>query len=314
MIPDPGRWRFGLQTHPQAINGPLPHLGEHPSRFVIAVSRAAFQRPHAGRTRHHLLCSPVGLTSRPDSEGPHMGKANREHRRMKSEARKQSQAGRVQGSGFFLGDALDDARGPAFDQPLPPPPPTEEQVSFLVTHALSAACQNQPIVFARCAAELSATDQPNWQKTVAKALDWTLRTFLNRLWEDGWQPADLLRYAERKLDASQHRLLRAGMAAELAGYAQATVDPRWTAQCAEGKVSISVGSFTDRRPGLRRGPPGWMGRCRDDRAHTPAHADPPTAVGSSPAEARHRHADGVRPAPHGGRAHPDPGASLSSES
>ncbi len=54
--------------------------------------------------------------------------------------------------------------------------------------------------------------------------------YLATLWRDGWQPAELHRFVRRQGDAAQAALALDGMAAEIRGYAPATVDERWQAQ------------------------------------------------------------------------------------
>jgi hypothetical protein len=53
-------------------------------------------------------------------------------------------------------------------------------------------------------------------------------------WENGYQPADVLRVARRRLGEGDVTLLRRVFAAELAGYPRGTVDRRWLGQVGDG--------------------------------------------------------------------------------
>ena len=55
--------------------------------------------------------------------------------------------------------------------------------------------------------------------------------FVRRAWSRGWQPADLVRFVRRELDASRAGLVSALITAETARYGQ--LPPRWDAQLAE---------------------------------------------------------------------------------
>ncbi|RLU80810.1 hypothetical protein CTZ27_33855 [Streptomyces griseocarneus] len=56
---------------------------------------------------------------------------------------------------------------------------------------------------------------------------------LRRAWEDGWQPADLVRLARRDLTAAEARFTVDAVAAEARRYAPGTVGARWAAQLKE---------------------------------------------------------------------------------
>jgi hypothetical protein len=59
---------------------------------------------------------------------------------------------------------------------------------------------------------------------------------VRRAWEDGYQPADLLRVAARRLDRPDVALLRRVLAAELATYPPGTVDRRWLRQVGDQAI------------------------------------------------------------------------------
>ncbi|TWE11773.1 DUF2786 domain-containing protein [Rudaeicoccus suwonensis] len=60
-----------------------------------------------------------------------------------------------------------------------------------------------------------------------------LRGALAAAWRGGWQPADLHRYALRKLEASDLPVLADAIADELSTYAAATIDEHWHGQLRE---------------------------------------------------------------------------------
>jgi uncharacterized protein DUF2786 len=59
---------------------------------------------------------------------------------------------------------------------------------------------------------------------------------VRRAWEEGYQPADVLRVAARRLDRSDVALLRRVLAAELATYPPGTVDRRWLRQVGHEEI------------------------------------------------------------------------------
>ena len=111
-------------------------------------------------------------------------------------------------------------------------------VDSLIHSAVLAVCDDQEPTIVRVVGRLAATHDAGWRRTVDRALDERLRTTVKDLWRNGWQPVDLFRVIARDGDAAQLRLLRAGVAAELARYAAATVDPRWAAQLAEARAEV----------------------------------------------------------------------------
>jgi hypothetical protein len=67
-------------------------------------------------------------------------------------------------------------------------------------------------------------------------------------WENGYQPADVLRVARRRLGEGDVMLLREVLAAELAGYARGTVDRRWLGQVGDaGRPEALSWSAVSRR-------------------------------------------------------------------
>ena len=182
-----------------------------------------------------------------------MGKANRERRRIKEKARKRAQADRPAGRAGFggsFGGSFGGAGfgGAGFDGPAfggsafgfgpPRTPSLRDRVQNLVDTAVLALMDGDDVAVVRCVDRLTADPAPTWRLALEQTLDDCLRSTLGSLWQHGWQPVDLLRVGARRLKAPSLYLLRAGMAAQLAEYAAATVDPRWSAQLAEGEVTV----------------------------------------------------------------------------
>ncbi len=170
-----------------------------------------------------------------------MGKANRERRRMKEKARKGARAGSA-GSAGSPGSA-----GSAFWSTSPQAPgfmgtswtpSVADQVHELVDQVIYAMHEHDEATVVRAGARLSRQSDAGWQRTVVQHLDDSLKVAVTSLWQRGWQPVDVLRVATRRWQAPQVHLLRAGLAAEAAGYAAATVDARWSAQLAEAQVTV----------------------------------------------------------------------------
>lgn len=156
-----------------------------------------------------------------------MGKANRERRRMKEKARKRTSSGGG-GASFFTGSG-----GPGG---FAPPPSQRDRALDHLRDAVTATEYQDAAAVARAVARLAAPEAPGWRHAVEQALLECLTSVLRSLWGHGWQPADLLRIATRRFKAPHGQLLRSVIAAELAGYAPSTIDPRWQDQLAEGDV------------------------------------------------------------------------------
>jgi hypothetical protein len=73
---------------------------------------------------------------------------------------------------------------------------------------------------------------PAWRLTVSRKLWEILLRTVTDGWHRGWQPAELVRQVERQFGSRHARLATDAVAAEMSGYAAATVDGRWTAQLA----------------------------------------------------------------------------------
>lgn len=168
-----------------------------------------------------------------------MGKANRERRRMKEKARKRARASSSVNNGSGWEAAGWEAAGWAGPLFGPPSPPTvAEQVGELVDQAIHALHHADDQAVARYVAKLTRDTGAEWRRALEQTLDVCLRATILTLWRNGWQPADVLRVVARRLKTPHQHLVRAAIAAELSGYAPATMDPRWSAQLAEGDVVV----------------------------------------------------------------------------
>ncbi|XVQ14382.1 DUF2786 domain-containing protein [Spirillospora sp. CA-255316] len=107
-----------------------------------------------------------------------------------------------------------------------PPPPSSPTPEELVAEALRLRSQGtEP--FDDHLAALAADPR------AIRALMARLQRGVTKAWERGWQPADLSRHIARGLGDRRQRLALDVIAAEMRGYAAATVDDRWLDQLAE---------------------------------------------------------------------------------
>ncbi len=160
-----------------------------------------------------------------------MGKANRERRRAKERAkekdRKRRHGGRrvpdmrPGGPGLWSG-------GPASAASQIPPSLLAAQ---LVADALQARSSMDDGAFRRCVAQLA--ERPpvtDWLRFTETALTAAIESGVTAAWRFGWQPADVVRAVGRELGGGHARVAGDAIAAEMRGYAAATVDDRWRAQ------------------------------------------------------------------------------------
>ncbi|WP_205829931.1 MULTISPECIES: DUF2786 domain-containing protein [unclassified Microbispora] len=104
----------------------------------------------------------------------------------------------------------------------------EEMVAGLLSAALEARRRHDEIEFRRCV-KILAQGQ-GLREAVDRALLDALNRHVTLAWHGGWQPADLVRLAGRRVEARHVRLVTDAIAAEMRAYAAATVDDRWLDQ------------------------------------------------------------------------------------
>ena len=150
----------------------------------------------------------------PRRYGRTMGKRNRQRRAEKAKHRAKEHAGRRHQSSL--------------------PPPWEpmltqaERVRLALMGAVDARLRGDTGGEAHFTKALATHDQ----KLVAREAENELRRALPRLWDAGWQPAELVRHARRS-SARCGRLLATAVLADHAPRGRATLDPRWAAQVDE---------------------------------------------------------------------------------
>lgn len=86
-------------------------------------------------------------------------------------------------------------------------------------------------------ASLLSEPAARWPSTSRNVLVVTA-ALLARLWQAGWQPADLARAVRRELSVQHSRLAVDLVAAEVRGYAAASLDSRWTGQLRELEATV----------------------------------------------------------------------------
>jgi hypothetical protein len=148
-----------------------------------------------------------------------VGKANRERRRAKEKRRGRRQ--QRTGGGDPLGDRFGQWRMPATE------PPAEADQLF--AEAMNAWIRGDADTMRHQTVRL-AQGAAAWRQAVDRLLLICLSSAVTRAWRSGWQPAELVRHFGRELGKREAAMVTDAIAAEMRGYAPATVDGRWTAQ------------------------------------------------------------------------------------
>ena len=143
-----------------------------------------------------------------------MGKANRERRRAAEQARRQSRAGQT-GSGPPPGDGTH---------------ASAEQAELLISEAVQALFGQDDALFQHWADQLTVHPAVTGSPTADRSLTTLLQRGVAAAWRRGWQPADVIRFADRELGRRHARLATDVIAAEMRAYSAATVDEQWEAQ------------------------------------------------------------------------------------
>ncbi|MDN5789462.1 MAG: DUF2786 domain-containing protein, partial [Micrococcales bacterium] len=158
-----------------------------------------------------------------------MGKNNRARRRAKAGTRHRHAASRQGGA---------QGSGQSFRRSDPPPGESEEIVRYHVSRlmgdafvALDAGLGD--LVDDASSAIAQRCSETRGQRVVATTLVGGMLDATSEAWSRGWQPADIHRYAGRRLSGPEQSLVLDVMSDELTGYASSTVDRRWHAQIEE---------------------------------------------------------------------------------
>lgn len=166
-----------------------------------------------------------------------MGAKNRERRRAKQKARQDQQRRRQERVGYEPGSGHGAAGGsPAaglFGRASRGVLPAH-MVEPVAREAVFALHGKDDEAVRRCCAVLA--DDPGWaggRRAVDSALTAIAQRELSAVWTRGWQPVDVVRAARRDYGPRHGRIVVDVIAAEMRGYAAATVDERWEAQLRE---------------------------------------------------------------------------------
>jgi len=117
--------------------------------------------------------------------------------------------------------------------------PLREVAESLVHSALRAHYSQDTCEVLRCVHLLAeGLESSGGHRVVDTVIVGTLHRFVHQTWHRGWQPADVERVVERRLGARHAGLAIDGMAAQMRGYARATVDERWEAQLAAMSAEV----------------------------------------------------------------------------
>ncbi|HZN73874.1 MAG TPA: DUF2786 domain-containing protein [Micromonosporaceae bacterium] len=171
-----------------------------------------------------------------------MGAKSRERRRAKQKARDEQQRRRQErvgsepgcGHGAAGGSPPAGLFGGAEHRVLP-----VQMVEPVTREAVVALHRKDDETVRRCCAVLA--DGPGWaggRRAVDSALIAIAQRELSAVWTRGWQPVDVVRAARRDYGARQVRIAADVIAAEMRGYAAATVDERWEAQLREVGAAV----------------------------------------------------------------------------
>ena len=168
-----------------------------------------------------------------------MGVNNRERRRAKKHKRQRAEAARGvprpgahrrsgPGDGFHSG---------GYDERM------ARETVLAVAEAFRFESQE---AFASGLEALAVAEDFVGRTAVAGAVQWWMELALDRAWNSGWQPADVVRIVRRKLGAPHAGAVAAAVAASAARRPEAPADERWAAQSAA--IAADAGSGPARRP------------------------------------------------------------------
>ncbi|MEN3309678.1 MAG: hypothetical protein V7603_5880 [Micromonosporaceae bacterium] len=152
-----------------------------------------------------------------------MGTRNRERRQAKQKARQQRQRRHQEQAGSV---------GP--DAPLGSASAVTAMVEQTLTEGVQALhVEDEAAVRRRCDALAGGLGAAGRRPVVDAAVTAALQRQVVAAWQRGWQPADLVRIAQRGHGPRHVRVVVDAVVAAMRGYAAATVDERWSAQVRE---------------------------------------------------------------------------------
>jgi hypothetical protein len=107
----------------------------------------------------------------------------------------------------------------------------KESAEQLAAEAVYALQSSDEAAYESCLRLLTVrSGASGWERLVDRTLVGRLQREVTELWRRGWQPADVVRMANRRFGARHARLVTDIIAAEMRGYATATVDQAWLEQ------------------------------------------------------------------------------------
>lgn len=165
-----------------------------------------------------------------------MGRRNQERRKAKAKERRQHTRARDQRpSGRAASDSFGSTSGSAsrsahagHRSSPSTAPPREPEPSEWIWRAFEALRQHHEPPAQHAIRQLTAVAGPGTPE--AGILAQMLLDCLAAAWEAGWQPADVHRLTERRLNAVACAVLCDAMVAQLAAFSPSTVHPRWHEQ------------------------------------------------------------------------------------
>ncbi len=171
-----------------------------------------------------------------------VGAKNRERRRAKQKARQDQQRRRQERVGYEPGPGHGGASGApsaglfgGAERGVMP----AHLVEPVAREAVFALHGKDDETARRCCAVLA--DGPGWaggRRAVDSALTAIAQRELSAVWTRGWQPVDVVRAARRDYGPRHGRIVVDVIAAQMRGYAAATVDERWEAQLRELDAAV----------------------------------------------------------------------------
>jgi Protein of unknown function (DUF2786) len=166
-----------------------------------------------------------------------LGKANRERRRAKLKDRERERKRRQHRRDRpYSGDPHEGGWPSSQYQGQAWRPSPAETAGILVGEAVGALDDDDPDAFAKYVARLATPPGgavgTDWPRIVGRAI-WTIaEQVVVTGWRRGWQPAELVRQADRSFGARHTRMATDLVAGEMRRYAAAAVDERWAEQLA----------------------------------------------------------------------------------
>src|ERR1700722_4469848 len=178
-----------------------------------------------------------------------MGKAGRQRRGKKEQARQRARAA-----------AYKPTSGHALSH--------REQVSEFVGVAIEAVCSGDERTYRSSLDQLAAERSAEWSQTVSRVLVDGIRSLLAHAWRGGWQPAELARHFGRELTVAHAAMIADMIAHEARTYPASAIDPSWADQVS-GLRATSYGPATYEGPN-------WWGSDGDYLTAWKAQTSDPT--------------------------------------